>query len=285
MDLLHHEVRHRRALGTRLLSSVVDGNDVGMGQRGHRLRLTPEPGRVPVVQPEPRLHHFDGHRPLQAFVPGPVHDRHTAPAEQAINVIPAAGQGVAHPEDVPHQADHRVKLRRRAEPRMGWPDAELFSATTEGAASVGNCRRQPARWLLSHDEACGAGERCRAQPQRGSSRPPSGRSGRCVRLVQSPDRRRGYGPRPPRTRTGAFIARHVSALLRGGPPVAPKITRSRQRRGVAIRATDLGQPGPAHPCRPHCRRPRPLRPQTDRAADSQAKGCPVTDLWHESGRL
>ena len=119
-ELEHHE-RHAG-----VLAPVVDGDDVGMVQRGGELGLGPEPAQEPGVLGEGPVEHLDRDAPAQPDVVGHVHaaaractdrgEQAVAAGEDAADEVGDAGQG--HPSTVPERPHHDGQASQpRASPR------------------------------------------------------------------------------------------------------------------------------------------------------------------------
>jgi hypothetical protein len=83
-------VTHRHPQLPIRLSGPVDGDDVGVIERGRQLRLTQEALAEARVGSQLRRHQFERHAPLQPQVLREVDDPHPAPAQHRLQ--PVAGQ-------------------------------------------------------------------------------------------------------------------------------------------------------------------------------------------------
>ncbi len=89
VDQLHHQV-----VAALLLADVEQRADVGMAQRGDRLRLAPEAGEQRGVGGEVGRQHLDRHLAVEARVPGAVDLAHSAGADRRGDLVrtePGAG--------------------------------------------------------------------------------------------------------------------------------------------------------------------------------------------------
>ncbi|MGX1504878.1 UNVERIFIED_CONTAM: hypothetical protein RKD43_003503 [Streptomyces graminofaciens] len=119
LHVLHDDVRHQRAVEL-VLAGVEDGHDVGVGQLGDGLRLTPEPLAERLLAPEFRVERLDGHLAVQRGVVGQVDGSHAAFAEQIAKLIPAARHGTTR-----IAALRAVLAHDCASPSARWPDGPV----------------------------------------------------------------------------------------------------------------------------------------------------------------
>ena len=93
---------------------VVDGDDVGVGQPGRRVRLADEPGDELLVVGQARVHHLERDRAVETVVVGLVDRGHPAPRQPGADAV-------APVEQLPDErvADSRVHARESTGDRPG----------------------------------------------------------------------------------------------------------------------------------------------------------------------
>ena len=93
-DEFHDDVRHPDGVfvvpGDGVVPGVIDGNDRGMVQGGHRLRLALEPGLELGVPGQVRTQQFDGHGASEAGVQAAEDVGHAAAPDQLTQLIAPA---------------------------------------------------------------------------------------------------------------------------------------------------------------------------------------------------
>jgi hypothetical protein len=87
-------------LPTRLRTRVIDSSNAGMVELGQRESFLAKTSAGILVDQQRGRNHLDGDITLQAFIPGTVHDTHSARAEGRDNFIPtelgARGESHSH---------------------------------------------------------------------------------------------------------------------------------------------------------------------------------------------
>ena len=74
-----------------MIADLVDGQDVGMIERGSGAGFVQEPAHALWIARELRSQHLERDRPAQGRVDGLVDLAHPAAPEQVLNLVPADG--------------------------------------------------------------------------------------------------------------------------------------------------------------------------------------------------